>query len=902
MIELKEISKIYKTKKGVKTQALDHLSFSLPEKGLFFILGKSGSGKSTLLNIIGGLDKYDQGELIVSGKNTKKFKSRDFDYYRNTYIGFIFQEFNLLEEYNVYDNILLSIKLQKEKIDLAKVDELLTRVGISGLGKRKINELSGGQKQRVAIARALIKNPEIILADEPTGSLDAETGKQIFSLLKEISRDKLVIIVSHDMDSATTYADGILEIQDGKIISNTIPTEEKNTQIFKSKKSKLPFLSSLKFAFLNLGMKKLKLFFTILLVFMSLTFFGISMILSEFHIEHSHAKTMVNTKEETVVIQKGFYNAYNDTWSNNQDNIYLTLEDISNIHKLTDINSVFQYRLNENNNDIGFDIDFRSSYNPKTTPTYYLILNSTLNFIEADSSFLNQEIIGTYPTNYDEVMIHSYLADCIMYYGILPYYENSNIYKKEYYKPDSYEELVNSNIYLKLGSTKVKISGIILDNTREFENLKNLTSDQVLSDEMWMGLPTDHHNYYKFSQMIFKYARDIYVMKGFIDHIELNPNTVIDDNIYRGVIAYNNHDYSLGNRYQFLDKKISVLDGDKVYSLDQLNKNEIIINETVLDKISANNYSKLKEQYIQNYNDKVKELENENKIIEQENQQLLSEYNQKLEQSIESEFPTLKELKKIPYKSESELMEEFAKNYIKENQIINSIVNLKFYNNQTNETFNYDNIVIKGIQFTDEDVVYMADNVAEDLMQDNHNIKAVVLKSNDLKKLTQLFTSFPNANSKYYSETIYSNTIYQISETLENISVFAFYASVVFGIFAFILLTNFIVNSIYYSKKTIGILRGLGARKMDVFKIFFNEGLLIGIFSTVISLIFLFIMVCFMNYYISDHLFFEIELIEFTVKNILIIVGSVITIIFLSSLLTVGKIAKMKPIDAILNK
>lgn len=902
MIELKDICKSYKTKKGVKTLALDHLSFSLPEKGLFFILGKSGSGKSTLLNLIGGLDQYDEGELIVSGKNTKKFKSKDFDYYRNTYIGFIFQEFNLLEEYNVYDNILLSIKLQKEKIDLAKVDELLTRVGISGLGKRKINELSGGQKQRVAIARALIKNPEIILADEPTGSLDEETGKQIFSLLKKISREKLVVIVSHDRESATTYADGILEIQDGKIISNTIPSEETSTQAFKSKKSKLPFFSSLKFAFLNLEMKKLKLFFTILLVFMSLTFFGTSMILSEFHIEHSHAKTMVNTKEETVVIQKGLYNAYNDTWSNSQENMYLTLDDISNIHKLTDINSVFQYRLNENNQDIGFDIDFRSSYNPKTTPIYYMMLNSTLNFIEADSSFLTQKIIGTYPTNYDEVMIHSYLADSIMYYGILPYDENSNIYKKEYYKPDSYEELVNSNIYFKLGSTKVKISGIILDNTHEFENLKNLTSAQVLSDEMWMGLPIYHHNYYKFQQLLSRYSNDIYVAKGFIDHIELKPNTVIDDNTYHGAITYHNHEYSLGKEFQFLDKKISVLDGDKVNSLDQLNENEIIINESVLDKISANNYSKLKEQYIENYNDKVKELENQNKEIEQENQQLLSEYNQKLEQSIESEFPTLKEPIEILYKTNEELTEEFTKNYIKENQIMNSTVDLKFYNNQTNETASYSNIVIRGIQFTDEDTIYMANNIASELMKDNHNIKAVVFKSNNIQDLTNLFTNFPSTNSKYYSETIYSNTINQISETLANISIFAFYASIVFGIFAFILLTNFIVNSIYYSKKTIGILRGLGARKIDVFKIFLNEGLMIGIFSTILSLIFLFMMVSVMNSYICNHLFFEIELIEFTMQNIVIILGSVVMIIFLSSLFTVGKIAKMKPIDAILNK
>ena len=150
---------------------------------MVFILGKSGSGKSTLLNILGGLDNCDSGEIYVDSKKISNFKENDYDYYRNTYVGFIFQEFNLIEEYNVYDNISLGLKLQKEKVKKEQLDQILEQVGLTGLGLRKINELSGGQKQRVAIARALIKNPNMILADEPTGSLDSETGKQIFDLL-----------------------------------------------------------------------------------------------------------------------------------------------------------------------------------------------------------------------------------------------------------------------------------------------------------------------------------------------------------------------------------------------------------------------------------------------------------------------------------------------------------------------------------------------------------------------------------------------------------------------------------------------------------------------------------------------------------------------------------------------
>ena len=201
MIELRNVSKIYKSKKGNKTTALNNVSLKFDDKGMTFILGKSGSGKSTLLNIIGGLDKYDSGDIFILGKSSKDFKNSDFDSYRNTYVGFVFQEFNILEDYNVYENISLALQLQQKNIDKEKIDKLLDKLGLIDLKTRKVNELSGGQKQRVAIARALIKDPKIILADEPTGNLDSKTGKQVMDLLKEISKEKLVIIVSPEFDS-----------------------------------------------------------------------------------------------------------------------------------------------------------------------------------------------------------------------------------------------------------------------------------------------------------------------------------------------------------------------------------------------------------------------------------------------------------------------------------------------------------------------------------------------------------------------------------------------------------------------------------------------------------------------------------------------------------------------------
>ena len=220
MLEVKNLFKQYKGKGGVVTNALNDVSIVFPETGMIFLLGKSGSGKSTLLNVIGGLDKPDKGEIIIKGKNSKDFSAADFDSYRNTFIGFVFQEYNILNEFNVEQNISLALQLQGKPNDKAAVDDILIQVDLEGLGKRKPNTLSGGQKQRVAIARALIKNPEIIMADEPTGALDSNTGKQVFDTLKKLSEKKLVIVVSHDRDFAEFYGDRIIELSDGKVISD----------------------------------------------------------------------------------------------------------------------------------------------------------------------------------------------------------------------------------------------------------------------------------------------------------------------------------------------------------------------------------------------------------------------------------------------------------------------------------------------------------------------------------------------------------------------------------------------------------------------------------------------------------------------------------------------------------
>ena len=214
------LSKTYDVKKGEPVHALKKVDLTFGENGMVFILGRSGSGKSTLLHLLGGLDKPTAGEIVLDGQSSAHFKEADWDRFRNQNVGFVFQEYNLLPEFTVHDNVGIALELQKKKTDDDVIEATLSEVDLGGMGRRKPAELSGGQRQRVAIARALVKNPKILLADEPTGALDEETGKSILSLLKKLSKEKLVIVVTHDREFAETYGDRIIQLSDGAVVSD----------------------------------------------------------------------------------------------------------------------------------------------------------------------------------------------------------------------------------------------------------------------------------------------------------------------------------------------------------------------------------------------------------------------------------------------------------------------------------------------------------------------------------------------------------------------------------------------------------------------------------------------------------------------------------------------------------
>lgn len=281
MLEVKHIKKSYRTGDFVQ-HALKDVSLEFRKNEFVAILGPSGSGKTTFLNIIGGLDRYDSGDLIINGKSTKQFKDKNWDSYRNNCIGFIFQSYNLITHISVLDNVELGMTLSgigaKER--KKKALEVLKKVGLEEHAHKKPNQLSGGQMQRVAIARALANDPDIILADEPTGALDSVTSVQIMELIKDIAKDKLVIMVTHNPDLAKTYASRIVEFKDGEIIHDTNPVdrEERKKEAFSIQKTAMSFWTALKLSFNNIKTKKGR---TLLTAFASsIGIIGIALILS----------------------------------------------------------------------------------------------------------------------------------------------------------------------------------------------------------------------------------------------------------------------------------------------------------------------------------------------------------------------------------------------------------------------------------------------------------------------------------------------------------------------------------------------------------------------------------------------------------------------------------------------
>ena len=548
MIEFRNVKKIYKTKKGIETLALNNINLKIENKGMIFIVGSSGSGKSTLLNLLGGLDNPTSGELVINGSNISQFSHSQYDAYRNTYIGFVFQEFNVLEQYNVYENIELACKLQSQDITKQQIDKILERLGLKDLGNRQINELSGGQKQRVAIARALIKKPKIILADEPTGNLDKNASKQILEILKQISKEQLIIMVSHDKEAATKYADRIIQIEDGNIINDTNPSNDITIDPFELKKSKLPFSYALKMALTSLKIKPIKCIMTILLTSISLICMGFTVNCTLFDNTKLVVNTMKKNQNYNYIISKKLFEQ-----NGSKSPLSLEEKDIENIQNIVNTKLNLTYILYDKGNPLTFEF----GKNDRTLKYYPLELYP-FQFTELEDNQILGQIIGREPKQENEIVVHQYFIDYIMKFGIMTS-ENT------LYFPTSYEEVIETKKEIKLGSNKVIITGIIKEDDSDFKTAKETGQFTTLEAEQYF---TQNYIYKGLIIYVKGFTKKVILQK---DKQSLLQHTTIKNSIIEG-----NTKTAIGN-IQVIKEPISIITKEGTTSLSTLEKDQIIL-------------------------------------------------------------------------------------------------------------------------------------------------------------------------------------------------------------------------------------------------------------------------------------------------------------------------------------
>ena len=590
MLKLENITKIYEGK-NFKQIALNDVTLAFRNNEFVSILGPSGSGKTTLLNIIGGLDKYTYGNLIIDGVSTKKYKERDWNNYRSKKVGFIFQSYNLINHQTVLSNVLLSLNIagkpKKESIKLAK--KVLKDVGLENYIKKKPKELSGGQMQRVAIARALVTNPDIILCDEPTGALDSQTSIQIMELLKKISKEKLVIMVTHNVTLANKYSDRVIALNDGVITYDTSPYEVENYSLkkIKNKRKTMNKFTSLSLSFNNLLTKKSR---TLLTSFAgSIGIIGIALVLS----------LSKGTQKYINKIEKNTFSKY----------------PISIMESYIDYQNMFDKEKEScKNGSICFINDLTNN----------VVNDNKINSISKFSNILKQ--------NYDN--INNYTLDINYNYNIdLNIYkdnkmiENSSLYFKEFFNnnspllkeytliygklPEKYNEIVivtdeNGKLPLSLMKSLFLNEDIDLSKTINISYEKIIDSKfKLVSETSYYIHENDTWQYIKNNQDKINDILDKSINLKITGILKLNKDAIISESGFIGyskkLINYLNDEVNSSNI------KKSILENKDINPLTNNLYDENMTYEMLLDSISINDKNPIKiDIYPKDYKSKEK--------------------------------------------------------------------------------------------------------------------------------------------------------------------------------------------------------------------------------------------------------------------------------------------------------
>ena len=968
MLETRELCKTYKPKKGVPVMAVDHVSLKFPEKGMVFLLGKSGSGKSTMLNLLGGLDQYDGGEIIIKGMSSKDFSQQRFDSYRNTYVGFIFQEYNVLEEFTVGANIGLALELQGKKATDEELNRILTTVDLAGYGNRKPNELSGGQKQRVAIARALVKNPEIIMADEPTGALDSATGRQVLDTLKKLSAEKLVIIVSHDREYAEMYADRIIELADGKVIRDVenvavsedagadskqlrfrqtsieIPpdyhlTEEDRIRIneyldklrtgasimmpsqtrtfrdtdeskipvqdgskFSLIKSKLPLNCAFKIGCSSLKHKRFRLVMTILLSVAAFTLFAL--------VDTFGAYNRVNTAVDSILDSELNYlsltrearvkREYDD--EEDEDAYYYTENgqhfsdaDIEQISKDTGITmtGIFKPRWES----LGFGSQYDGEYEFAKKGAYDFHFSSFSGFAEVNAQMLKDMkfdiVAGSLPGDgKNEIAISAAVCDTFVKAGYLPpsddEEEEDNDYrddgfsgmkekpakqdeKKEYQKITSPADMIGKTI--RLMGEDYTVTGVV--DTRldlEHYSLLNKKSDEMSEAEMIVAylLEMEYD-----SACVNSLAGCVMVGKGVISRLAEKEPRVFDT--FRTSFSVEGaHDNKHIDKYfQDITKAELLREGDVFWA--DTPKTTLADNEVILSLDGLNSYD-------MNNGDSYGFLD---RIMAEADKTYDDYYN---------------------------MDAETAKLVIKQLDAFKLHLHIWNYSSYdgTEENDGEETLKIVGLFDPAKSGYSSAIAISSSLFEkyafgtegDYENVIGAMPESaSDIRKTVEYCyrDGVKDPEYRYEINSATTSELSTIDRILKELAKVFFWVGVGFAVFAALLMANFITTSIHYKRQEIGILRAIGSRSADVFRIFFSESFVIAMINFVLSCGCCIAAVMLINYVIRKTGIL-VTILHFGVRQVLLLVAVSVCVAAIASFLPVRRIAAKKPIDAIRDK
>ncbi|MBQ6043099.1 MAG: ATP-binding cassette domain-containing protein [Clostridia bacterium] len=917
MLSCKDLCKTYKPKKGVPVKALDNVSLTFPDTGMIFLLGKSGSGKSTLLNVLGGLDRCDSGDIIVKGTSTRDFDQSHFDSYRNTYIGFIFQEYNILEEFSVGANVALAIELQSRKATDEEINRILKEVDLEGYGQRRPNELSGGQKQRVAIARALVKNPEIIFADEPTGALDSATGKQVFDTLKKLSHEHLVIVVSHDREFAEGYADRIIELADGRVIDDVsliaraaaetdeapagpvydgdtiiIPpeyhlTEEDRLQInaylaghekritaakpvsksgaafaptepesivsqkdsgFSLIRSKLPLKSASRIGASALRHKKVRLVFTVLLSLVAFTLFALSSTFASYdHIRACTDSIIDSNITYASVIKRA------DRYGVGKDYRHWGFEDITDsvVAQLTEETGLTFTGFYKPDGYRG-TMEFSSNLGDLASAVTELMRSTdkyatyAAGFVEADAELLKKTgytlLAGSLPAENDaaSIAVSKYIYDTFAACGYRAAGEETSV------KISSPQDLVGKTLLLR--GTEFTVTGVVdtgFDISR-YDFIWRLPIDETDTKDMLLRAAGSME---LANELNYSLCSALFTGKGFI----------------KKYIALNAGDAVSAPRMGKYENEYTVsVSGERIVRLDEVRDSVI-------------------------WFDGVRTALGDREIVVCAEGMYLTD--------IYSGTETVEDVEKVAelFAKAGQMDLYYSYNYRETCLEGFTVVGVIPGPDPDDPGYNKKNIYA----FAVSDAVFDEMTLPGETVY-SCAVAAMPSSAGGIKDLVSYCYStddgviYPLQSGATFELDSLNEVFYEISRVFVWVGLF-------FAVFAAVLFSAFIASSVAYKKQEIGILRAIGSRSADVFRIFFSESFIIAMVNFALSSTASAIIVAVINARIRREGLL-VTVLHFGLRQLALLLLISVGVAAIASFLPVKHIASKKPIDAIRNR